>query len=211
MATNDQLAGAWQSYRVAIDSFYEISRPALDAERLLADDLLEPADAALEEVAVASEALGDVCLTLLERRSDRDYDEIVVLLLAAAALDTMLASDGLRWVRKSYHRMRRSPREQGKRSARPSARGDPRCRRRALWGVSWHRRSGGPCRSRRATRRMSCGSRRAGHQRHSTRPALYLHCTPRSRGFRSYSRAHRTQRCHRACRADQTALRATFG
>lgn len=92
----DQLASAWESYRGAIDGFYEIAWPALEGERLLADNLIEPADAALEAVAVASEALGEVCQALLEGRSDRDHDEIAVLLLAAAALDTMLASDGLR-------------------------------------------------------------------------------------------------------------------
>lgn len=92
----DPLESAWESYRGAIESFYAIVLPALEDERRLDDDEIEPADAALGAAADASAALGDAYLTVLDGRSNRNYNEIATLLLAAAALDMMLAHDGLR-------------------------------------------------------------------------------------------------------------------
>jgi hypothetical protein len=96
MAT-DPLTSAWQSYRPAIDRFYNIAGPVLEAGPLLEeDDLAAEADAALESVARYSVAVREACEQLLVGRTDRSYDEIVLLLVAAAAVDTMVAKDALR-------------------------------------------------------------------------------------------------------------------
>jgi hypothetical protein len=93
----DPLRSAWQSYRAAIDRFYSIAGSALEDGRLLeADDLAIEADAALESIGRYSVALREACEQLLVGRTDRGYDEIAVLLVAAAAVDTRVASDALR-------------------------------------------------------------------------------------------------------------------
>jgi hypothetical protein len=92
----DQLSNGWRSYRDAIDRFYEIARPALDGGWLLEGDLVRQADVALDAVAKQSQTLSEIGEGLLRDRSNREHDEIAVLLLAAAAVDSMIAYDGLR-------------------------------------------------------------------------------------------------------------------
>jgi hypothetical protein len=92
----DPLSNAWLSYRKAIESFREIAGPALGADSLLDDDRVVQADEALGAVVARSEELHDACRHLLAGRFARQYDELAVMLLAAAALDCMVADSGLR-------------------------------------------------------------------------------------------------------------------
>ncbi len=94
MATAE-LQAAWTWYRAAIDDFEEIAGPALEDGRPLDEERIDAADGALAAAASASEAIRRACEPLLRECSDREGDEIAVLLLAAATLDSMLASDGL--------------------------------------------------------------------------------------------------------------------
>lgn len=90
-----RLDSAWSSYRTAIDDFYAVARPALDDAGLLDEAGIDAADDALDTAASASGEVREACVELLEGRSNRDEDEVALLLLAAGALDSMLASDGL--------------------------------------------------------------------------------------------------------------------
>ena len=98
MAIN-QLNNAWWHYRDAVDRFYEVAGTALgDGQLLEDDDSVERADGALADALVWSHQLSEIGEGLLgdPDRRNRGHDEISVLLIAAAAVDSMLACDGLR-------------------------------------------------------------------------------------------------------------------
>lgn len=95
----DQLNNAWASYRYAVNRFYAVAGPALgDGQSLEDGAAVERADAALADALVWSQQLGEIGIGLCREPEcrNRGHDEISVLLVAVAAVDGMLAYDGLR-------------------------------------------------------------------------------------------------------------------
>jgi hypothetical protein len=89
----DRVSEAWASYRREIDRFYEVAGLALDAGELLRGAAAEQADAALGGAAEASQILREV---LLPDGGEHAGDRATVLVLAAAAVDSLVGLDGLR-------------------------------------------------------------------------------------------------------------------
>ena len=94
MATRP-LGQSWTSYRARIAQFYDVTQRALDIQVPLSDAEIDLADTVLDAAAVASQELRVACVDRLESSSNLDAEEVETLLVAAAALDAMLAADGL--------------------------------------------------------------------------------------------------------------------
>src|SRR3954468_11484648 len=84
---------AWPELRLAVDRFRHVSGPALEVGNVLSpaafEGLAEPLAGALE----MSEAIRREAEEVIGDARDRQYDEVAALLLAAATVDAMVASD----------------------------------------------------------------------------------------------------------------------
>jgi hypothetical protein len=90
-----QLSDPWTRYRSAVDRFVVLARPVLDGDRRMDDDSTGQIDGVLGEVAEASQALREVGEDLLQRRLKSNHDEVSLLLLAAATVDSTVANVAL--------------------------------------------------------------------------------------------------------------------